>query len=276
MRQLDPQHGGLQRVQAEVAADALMDVLGLGAVIAQEPDLARQLLVARRDQPAVAEGAEILARKEREAADRAHRSCLPAVIPRADGLRGILDHRDPGVARSVQDRIHVRALAIQVHDDDGSGLGGDRGADGVGGEVVCRGIDVHQPRRGAQPADAPGGREERVSRREDVVAGADAERHHRGEESVGAGRDRDRVASFELADEIAFERVDFGTEDEPLAVADPRQGREDLVADRRVLRLEIQQRHTGRRLRRHRMTISGAPQSGSSLSMLPGTFGGLA
>ena len=90
--------------------------------------------------------------------------------------------------------------------------------------------------------------------------------------------DETAIASpaLELADELALERVDFGTEDEPLAVADPREGREDLVADRRVLRLEIQQRHTGRRLRRHRMTISGAPQSGSSLSMLPGTFGGLA
>ena len=33
--------------------------------------------------------------------------------------------------------------------------------------------------------------------------------------------------------ELALERVDLGAEDEPLAVADARDGREDLVADRR-------------------------------------------
>ena len=42
--------------------------------------------------------------------------------------------------------------------------------------------------------------------------------------------------------QLAFERVDFRPEDEPLAVADARDGREDLVADRRVLRGEVEQR----------------------------------
>ena len=42
--------------------------------------------------------------------------------------------------------------------------------------------------------------------------------------------------------ELALERVDLGPHDEALAVADARDGGEDLVAQRPVLGLEIEQR----------------------------------
>ena len=84
------------------------------------------------------------------------------------------------------------------------------------------------------------------------------------------------MCHVEVGGELAFERLDLGAEDEALAVAHPCDRREDLLAQRGVLRLKVDERHTGCRLGLHRMTISGAPQSGRSLSMLPGTFGGLA
>ncbi len=88
-------------------------------------------------------------------------------------------------------------------------------------------------------ADAAGGGEERIRGRDDFVAGTDAERHQRGEDRVGAGRHADGVRDVELSGDFALERFDFGAENEALAVAHARDGREHFVAKRRVLRGEI-------------------------------------
>ena len=130
-------------------------------------------------------------------------------------------------------------------------------------------------RRGVAPTrtiDAGGG-EEGERRRDDLVAGSDAERHQRDEQGVGARRDADRRACTpSTARELTLEAVDLGPPDEPLAVADPGDGGEDLVAQRTVLRLEIEKRDAHARAGCQRVTISGAPQSGRSLrlSALPG------
>ena len=52
--------------------------------------------------------------------------------------------------------------------------------------------------------------------------------------------------------ELALERLDLRAADEPLAVADARDRGEDLLAQRPVLRLQIEQRH-----RRTRRRVSG-------------------
>ena len=110
-------------------------------------------------------------------------------------------------------------------------------------DVERRGIDIHQHGPGADARDAAGGGEERIGRGDDFVAGTDVERHQRREERVGAGRHADRVRHAEPCGELAFERLDFGAEDEALAVAHARDGREHFVAKRRVLRGEIEKRH---------------------------------
>ena len=45
------------------------------------------------------------------------------------------------------------------------------------------------------------------------------------------------------AGQLALERLDLGPQDEPLAVADADDRRQHLVADRPVLRLQIEQGH---------------------------------
>ena len=77
----------------------------------------------------------------------------------------------------------------------------------------------------------------------------------------------------EVRGQLALERLDLRAEDEALAVADARDRREDLVADRPVLRLEIEQRHRRAGRGGHRTTISGAPQSGRSLRGCPALAG---
>ena len=49
---------------------------------------------------------------------------------------------------------------------------------------------------------------------------SDAERHQRRQQRVGPGRHRHGVAHAEVRSKLLFERVDFGAEYEPLAVAD--------------------------------------------------------
>ena len=71
--------------------------------------------VVGREQPGVAEGAEVLARKEREAAERADAADRPRLVGRADRLRGVFDDRDAGARRprreSDRDRRSARTGA---------------------------------------------------------------------------------------------------------------------------------------------------------------------
>ena len=77
----------------------------------------------------------------------------------------------------------------------------------------------------------------------DLVARADAERHQRRQQRVGARRDGDGVRDAEVGGELRSSASTSGPHDEPLAVADARDRGEDLVAQRPVLRLEIEERH---------------------------------
>ena len=76
----------------------------------------------------------------------------------------------------------------------------------AGIEVEGRGIDVDEHRPRAEPRDRAGGGEERIGRRDDLVARADAERHQRQQQRVGARRDGDRVRTPSVARQLALER----------------------------------------------------------------------
>ena len=93
---------------------------------------------------------------------------------------------------------------------------------------------------------------------------------------VRAGGDGNRLGHSELGRQLTLERLDLGAHDEPLAVADPRDRCQQLVAQRPILRLEIEERHGGARGGCHRTTISGEPHSARSLSWLLPLFGSLA
>ena len=192
--------------------------------------------------PASPKRAEVLAREEREAADRAQAADRVAVIAGADRLRRVLDDRDAARLRRLDDRRHVGRLAEQVHRHDRLGPRRDGRDRRVDVDVERVGIDVDQHRRRADAHDAAGGGEERIGRRDDLVAGADVERHQRREQRVGARRQADRVRHAEVRAQLALEAFDFRAADEALAVADARDGVEQRLAKRRVLRLEVEQR----------------------------------
>ena len=198
------------------------------------------------------------------------------MISGADRLTRILDDGNPRRLCDGDHGIHVGALPVQVNWNHGAGSRSDCRPDRRGIDVARDWIDVDEPRRRAEPADASGGGEERIRRRDDFVARADPERHHRGQQRVGAGRHGDGFGDLEVLRKLALERNDLRAEDEALTVADPCDGGENLLPERQVLGLEIQQWHPRHRPRLHRITISGAPHNGRSLSGLKGDFGSLA
>ena len=141
-----------------------------------------------------------------------------------------------------ENRRQVGRLAEQVHRDDRLGARRDRG-DGRGRvEVEGVGVDVDEHRRRAQPGHRAGGREERIGRRDDLVARADVERHQRRQQRVGARRHADRVRRLQVGGQLALEALDFRAADEALAVADARDRVEQGLPERGVLCVEVEQR----------------------------------
>src|SRR6186997_2381568 len=65
--QLHAQERSLELVDAEVAADLAVEVLRRRAVYAEPPHAIGERVVVRRDEPGIADRAEVLGGKEREA-----------------------------------------------------------------------------------------------------------------------------------------------------------------------------------------------------------------
>ena len=136
---------------------------------------------------------------------------------------------------------HVHRLAEQVHRQDRLGLAGDRPLHRLGVEVIGLRVAVDQHRPGAEPGHAARRREEREGRRDHLVAGADAGGHHRHQQRVGARRHAQGVAHLEVVGELALEGDDLVAHDAALAVADAGDDVEELLAQRTVLRLEVEE-----------------------------------
>src|SRR5262249_58288406 len=96
-------------------------VLGLGAVLAQQPNLVAQLFVARDDHAAVPRPAQVLAGEEREAAEVADRAGALALPLRPNRLGRVLDQPHLALLADVADRGDVAALAVEVDGDHGLG-----------------------------------------------------------------------------------------------------------------------------------------------------------
>src|SRR6185503_1230410 len=69
------------------------------------------------------------------------------------------------------------------------------------------------------------------------------ERHQREQQRIGAGGDGDSVSDAEHRRELALERVDLGAHDETLAVGDAGHRGDEGVAQRAILRVEVEERY---------------------------------
>ena len=114
---LHPQHLPLDFVHAKVAADELVVILRLHSVRPEQTCPLRQAGIVGRQQARIAEGAQILAREEREAAEGSKSADGTRLVRGADGLGGILDDRHARPRRFVQNRVELRAQAEEVNRD---------------------------------------------------------------------------------------------------------------------------------------------------------------
>ena len=143
--------GGLQGVEAEIAADERCDSIsassrGREARGASPP--ARRL--SDGHQAAVAGGAEVLRGEEAEAAVVAHRARPPPLVLGADGLGGVLNHDQAATPGDVQDRVHLGALAVEVDGNDRLRARRNAALDLRGVDVVRVRQDVHEDGNGAE------------------------------------------------------------------------------------------------------------------------------
>ena len=119
--------------------------------------------------------------------------------------------------------------------------------------------------RRAEPPDAAGRGEERVGRRDHVVARPDAGGHQRGEQRIGARRHADRVGRAQASGDGPLERLDGRAEDEALAVAHRLDGAQHVGPDARELRRQVEQRHLHIDVCAYgRVTIDGSPHTAKS------------
>src|SRR5204863_274664 len=77
----------------------------------------------------------------------------------------------------VEERLHAVEAAEEVDRQDRLRLRAEFRRDGLGPQVVRIRMDVDENRLRAEPGDGARGREERVRRRHDLVAGAEVQRH---------------------------------------------------------------------------------------------------
>ena len=129
----------------------------------------------------------------------------------AGRLGRVLDDGDPALGRCLQNRIHLRGLAVQMDRDDRGGLPGHRSDDFRGVHVVRRAVDVDEYGFRATEQDGRRGREEREGRDEDFLALRNAV----GEQGDVKGRrtvcHRNPVLPSEVRRERILERLDFRT-----------------------------------------------------------------
>ena len=165
MTQFHGQNRCLQRIQAAVHSNFLVEILGLHAVIAQTLHARAKFVIVGGNDSAIAKAAKIFTWKETVGSNVAARThAYAAMILGANGLRAIFYDRHLVILGDLQNGIQVGGLSKQVDwnnrfhvfDTTKSFL------QTLRANVVCGGINVHKYWPRAQPRNTSRGREECV------------------------------------------------------------------------------------------------------------------
>ena len=227
-RELDVEHGRLERIQAAVDADARMVVARTHAVAAEQPQAVGQIVGLRGQHAAVAGPAEVLRRIEAEAADGADGAHAAAVDLRADRLGGVFHDRDAPRPGDLGQGHGVDRLAEQVDGDDGLRGRRDQRGNVLRVDIERLRIDVGKDRPRAQPRDRAGRGEKREAGQDHLVARGNVQGHQGQQQGVAARGAADGVLCLAVAGHLLFELRDLRAEHESAAIADPSQRGEDF------------------------------------------------
>src|ERR1700751_710690 len=124
---------------------------------------------------------------------------------------------------------------------------------GIKIEGVRVDINENGPASGAH--DRTGGGEKAEGSRDHAVAGGHSHGSERQPKRIGAGRATDRLRGAREGGQLAFERLDFRTENEMLRGADPFHSGQNLFANGGVLAAEGEPGHS--RFRGHGALLRG-------------------
>jgi hypothetical protein len=209
------------------------DVVERAVPAAHEPVLADRVgeaVVVRRDHSPFA-GGDVLRRVEREARGVRDRANLAAAVLGLDGVGRVLDDRDPG----RQERVEIRGLTGEVDGHDRLRARRDRldRERRVDVEVLVAHVDEDGP-RAEMDGDVAGGRP-RDRRRDDLVAGTDAEPREREVQRGGARCERDAVLCARQLRDSLLELCRPGAAREPAALQRLGDSGDLLRPDRRRL-----------------------------------------
>ena len=153
-----------------------MMVLVVAAVIAQGADLLGQGLVAGGHAAGIAQGAQVFAGVKAEPGGIAQTACAAALVGGTVSLGSILDDLQAVGTGDLQNRVHVGALAVEVHSHDSLGLLGDGRLDAGGINVVAGQHRLHKDRRCPGVGDSQHGGNKGVGWHDNLVSWADAQR----------------------------------------------------------------------------------------------------
>mmetsp|Transcript_20919 Transcript_20919/g.80520 ORF Transcript_20919/g.80520 Transcript_20919/m.80520 type:complete len:416 (-) Transcript_20919:3495-4742(-) len=236
--------GTLQRVHA--AADAQAGVQ-IALALPMHADLTAGLgerVVAREDRAAVAVAAQRLAGEETGAAQGGGVAALAAPVGRTEALGGVFDDREPVALGDRVDGVHVGQLAIQAHRHDGLGARRDRCFNEVGVDIGRVSLDVDEHRHATGQHDHLGRGRERERAGDDFIAGLQVQRHQRDEQSLGAAGDTDAMLGAGVGGQSRLHLLDLGAEDVLAVIQHPLDTGVDVVAQGRVLALEVDEFHS--------------------------------
>ncbi len=201
--------------------------------------------VVGRDEAAVAGGAEVLRRVERERRGVGEPADALAPDRRVDGLRRVLEHEDLPPPEGRADPVEVDRVAEEVDGHDRGGARRDVARDRRGVEVLRAGQDVGEDRTTARVDDRAGRREEREGRDDDLATvrrEVVEDRAQRQVEGVGPRVDGDGARDAEVGRGLLLERVDLRALDERVLAEDAHERELGLGPPRRVHALGVHQR----------------------------------
>ena len=157
-------------------------------------------------------------------------------------LRGVFDHREVVAAGQRQQRVQVGRLTEQMDRDDGLRARGDRVRRLVDVDRAGQRVDVNEHRCGAGVPDGRHRGDKGEGHSDHLVARPDTGGQQSQVEGTRARVDRDTMVGTAIGRELLFEGGHVRPESEPAAGEDVQDGGVDLVLDRGVLGLQIDQR----------------------------------
>ena len=240
--QLDAQEGRLHLVEPRIEAALQVHVFHPAAVVAQHAQPLGQLGIVGGDRAAVAEGAEILGRKETVRAGMAERAGPPSAHLGALRLRHVLDHFQPVLVGQRHDGVHVGRLAVEMDRHDRPGARRDRGGDPLGIDVDPAGRRLDRHHRGAHRRHREPGRDIGVGRHDHLVAGAEVPGAQHQLQRLQPVAQADAVRGAAEGGVLGLEGLDFLAEHEPARFHDAGIGGIELGLQLGIDRLHVEER----------------------------------